>query len=88
MRIIAIVGAAMLTQHLLARVILGATGMLLLLGLAWQALRDAYRRGGEKKAANVRGDFALGAALKLANPFPVVFWLSVLLLYCNRANFS
>lgn len=64
---------------MLARVILGATGVLLLLGLAWQALRDAYRgRGGETKAANVRGDFALGAALTLANPFPVVFWLSVL----------
>ncbi len=26
----------------------------------------------------MRGEFALGAALTLANPFPVVFWLSVL----------
>jgi threonine/homoserine/homoserine lactone efflux protein len=53
--------------------------VLLLLWLAWQALRDAYRgRGGETKAANVHGEFALGAALTLANPFPVVFWLSVL----------
>ena len=77
--VIAFVGAALLVQNTLARVILGATGVLLLLWLAWQALRDAYRgKGGETKAANVRGDFALGASLTLANPFPVVFWLSVL----------
>ena len=77
--VIAFVGATFLVQNMLARVILGATGVLLLLVLAWQALRDASRgRGGETKAANVRGDFVLGAALTLANPFPVVFWLSVL----------
>jgi chemosensory pili system protein ChpE len=77
--VIAFVGAAILVQNMLARVMLGATGVLLLLWLAWQALRDAYRgKVGETKAANVRGDFALGAALTLANPFPVVFWLSVL----------
>jgi chemosensory pili system protein ChpE len=77
--VIAFVGAAFLVQNMPARVILGATGVLLLLWLGWRALRDAYRgRGGETKAANVRGDFALGAALTLANPFPVVFWLSVL----------
>jgi threonine/homoserine/homoserine lactone efflux protein len=77
--IIALIGATFLVQNMLARVMLGAMGVLLLLGLAWQALRDAYRgKGGETKAVNVRGDFALGAALTLANPFPVVFWLSVL----------
>jgi len=77
--VIAFVGAAFLVQNRLVRVILGATGVLLLLGLAWQALRDAYRgKGDETKAANARGDFALGAALTLANPFPVVFWLSIL----------
>lgn len=77
--VIAFVGTALLVQNTLARVMLGATGVLLLLWLAWQALRDAYRgKGGETKAANVRGDFALGASLTLANPFPVVFWLSVL----------
>lgn len=77
--VIAFVGAALLVQNTLARVMLGATGVLLLLWLAWQALRDGYRgKGGETKAANVRGDFALGASLTLANPFPVVFWLSVL----------
>ena len=76
---IAFVGAAILVQNMLARVILGAMGVLLLLLLMWQALKDAYRgKRGEAKAAKVRGNFALGAALTLANPFPVVFWLSVL----------
>lgn len=77
--VIAFVGAAFLVQNMVARVILGATGVLLLLWLTWQAFRDAYwGKGGETKAANVRGNFALGASLTLANPFPVVFWLSIL----------
>lgn len=77
--VVAFIGAAFLVQNSLARVILGAMGVLLLLWLAWQALRDAYRgRRGETKSAHARGDFALGAALTLANPFPVVFWLSIL----------
>lgn len=77
--IIAFVGAAFLIQNTLVRTLLGATGVLLLLLLMWQALRDAYRgKGGEAKAKNVRGDFFLGATLTLANPFPIVFWLSVL----------
>ena len=87
--VIAFVGTALLVQNTLARVMLGATGVLLLLWLAWQALRDGYRgKGGETKAANVRGDFALGASLTLANPFPVVFWLSVLptLMATGRAS--
>ncbi len=76
---IAFVGAAFLVQNMLARVLLGVTGVLLLLLLMWQALRDAYRGSASPaKVAHGRGDFALGAALTLANPFPVVFWLSVL----------
>lgn len=76
---VALVGAAFLVQHLLARVLLGATGILLVCWLAWQALRDAYRgTTSAARAKNVRGEFALGAALTLANPFPVIFWLSVL----------
>src|SRR5581483_158899 len=76
---VALAGTAFLAQTMLARVLLGMTGVSLLFWLAWQALRDAYR---EKKdvasAGNARGEFALGAMLTLANPFPVIFWLSVL----------
>lgn len=76
---VALAGVAFLVQNMLARVLLGMTGVLLLFWLAWQALRDAYRgRGAEARGGNVRGEFVLGAALTLANPFPVIFWLSVL----------
>jgi chemosensory pili system protein ChpE len=76
--IIAFIGAAMLVQNMLARLILGVTGVLLLLFLAWQALRDAYRgKVQEAKSSNARGDFALGAAISLANPLPIAFWLSI-----------
>ncbi|GHO53571.1 LysE family transporter [Ktedonobacter robiniae] len=77
--VVALIGAAFLVQNMVARMLLGATGVLLLLLLMWQALKDAYQGSvGEKKAANGQGDFILGIALTLANPFPVVFWLSVL----------
>ncbi|HET8841189.1 MAG TPA: LysE family transporter [Ktedonobacteraceae bacterium] len=77
--VIALVGAAVLVQYILIRVLLGAIGVLLLLALAWHALKDAYRgKEREIRNANRRGNFALGAALTLANPFPVVFWLSIL----------
>lgn len=76
--IIALAGAALLAQHVLARVILGMGGGLLLLLLAWQALRAASSgKGGEAKSASVCGDFALGAAISLANPLPMAFWLSI-----------
>ena len=76
--IIAFIGAAVLTHNILARLILGAVGVLLLLLLMWNALRDAYRgKMGEAKASTVRGDFALGAALSLFNPLPIAFWLGI-----------
>lgn len=76
--IIALIGAALLAQNVLARVILGTVGVLLLLLLTWQALRAAYRgKGGEVKSSRVSGDFALGAAISLANPLPIAFWLGI-----------
>lgn len=76
--VIAFIGAAFLAQDVLARLILGIVGILLLLWLAWQALSAAYHRKiGEAKASSTRGDFALGAAISLANPLPIAFWLSI-----------
>ena len=45
----------------------------------WHAIRDAYHGTAVKaaKASNVRGDFALGVALSLANPLPIAFWLGI-----------
>src|SRR5579859_1766695 len=75
---IAFIGAAFLVQYVLARVLLDTVGILLLLLLAWQALRAAYRGKRDKaKASSIRGDFALGAAISLANPLPIAFWLGI-----------
>src|SRR4030081_2713036 len=53
--IIAFVGAALLVHDALTRLILGAVGVLFLLWLTLNALRDAYRgTAGEAKASNVR----------------------------------
>ncbi len=66
--LIAFIGAAFLVQYVLARVLL----------LAWQALRAAYHGKIDKaKATSIRGDFALGAAISLANPLPIAFWLGI-----------
>lgn len=77
--IIAFIGAAMLVHNLPARLILGVVGALLLLWLMWQALREAYHgtAGEAAKATDIRGDFALGIALSLANPLPIAFWLGI-----------
>lgn len=76
--ILALVGAAVLVQNTVARLILGAVGVVLLLWLAWGALRDA-QRGGLPQARGTlgQGDFSTGALLSLGNPFAISFWLGV-----------
>src|SRR5205085_3724240 len=71
--------AAMLVHNVLARLVVGAVGALLLLWLMWCALRDAYRgkTGEAAKASDAHGDLVLGAALSLANPLPIAFWLGI-----------
>ena len=76
--VVALVGAAILVQNRLARLLLGVVGIVLLLRLTWQALNDAYRgTAAEAKPTHVRGDFALGAAFSLANPGAIAFWLGI-----------
>jgi chemosensory pili system protein ChpE len=76
--IITLLGAAFIVQNTPARLILGATGTLFLLHLAWGALRSA-KQGGipQSGQATARGDFAAGMFLSLGNPFAVAFWLGV-----------
>ncbi len=60
------------------QLILGVCGALLLVSLGWGAVRDSGR--GHAPLAIEPGrhrDLLLGALLSLANPFAVVFWLSV-----------
>ncbi len=75
---IALAGAAVLVQSLVARIVLGAVGALFLTRLAWSALADA--RSGKEPAPAApggRGDFATGAFLSLTNPWAVAFWLGI-----------
>jgi chemosensory pili system protein ChpE len=76
--VIALAGLAVIVQNTAARLALGMAGTVLLIYLAWCAVRDA-RRGSMPEAAGTPGqsDFATGAFLSLGNPFNVAFWLGV-----------
>ena len=75
--IIALTGLAFLIQNNIAKIILSLIGIVLMLKLAWDALKDA-RDGKEldTSASNnsARGDFSTGAFLSLGNPMNIVFW--------------
>lgn len=74
--IIALTGLAFVIQNNIAKAILSLIGILLMLKLAWNALKDA--RFAKELAApsqiSNRGDFANGAFLSLGNPLNIVFW--------------
>lgn len=74
--IIALTGLTFLVQNNIARIILSLVGILLMLKLAWDGIKDARE---EKELAtasttSTRGDFANGAFLSLGNPMNIVFW--------------
>ena len=75
--IIALTGLAFLVQNNTAKIILSLIGILLMLKLAWDAIKDA-RSGKDldttSVSASTRGDFANGAVLSLGNPMNIVFW--------------
>jgi chemosensory pili system protein ChpE len=85
--IIALIGAAVLVQNMLTRLLLGSIGVLLLLYLSSNALKDAYEGKivGAKQVGG-RSDFALGAALSLTNPLAIAFWLGVGSVVISRAS--
>lgn len=74
---IALTGLAFVIQNDIARVILSLIGIVLMVKLAWDAIKDA-REGKHPNAAeseaSTRGDFASGAFLSLGNPMNIVFW--------------
>jgi threonine/homoserine/homoserine lactone efflux protein len=74
--IIALTGLSFFVQNNIARMILSLMGILLMLKLAWGALKDA-RQDKEllfSPTTSSRGDFANGAFLSLGNPLNIVFW--------------
>ena len=74
--IIALTGLAFLVQNNTAKIMLSLVGILLMLKLAWDAIKDA--RQGKVLDTTVseshRGDFTNGAFLSLGNPMNIVFW--------------
>jgi chemosensory pili system protein ChpE len=73
---IALTGLAFLIQNNIAKTILSLIGIILMLKLAWDAIKDA-RHGKEldiSSPVSTRGDFASGAFLSLGNPLNIVFW--------------
>lgn len=77
--IIALGGAAFIVQFLLLRLGLGIAGTILVEGLAWRALTDAFYGPQllEAQSASGRGAFPTGMLLSLGNPFAMAFWLGV-----------
>ena len=74
--VIALTGLAFVFQNNIAKLILSLLGILLMLKLAWDAIKDA-RHGREldiTASTSTRGDFANGAFLSLGNPLNIVFW--------------
>ncbi|HET9910800.1 MAG TPA: LysE family transporter, partial [Anaerolineales bacterium] len=74
--VFALTGLAFIVQNNTARAILSSAGIVLMLKLAWDALKDA-RHGKEldmTSPVSSRGDFANGAFLSLGNPLNIVFW--------------
>lgn len=73
-----LMGAALLAEHVMIRLAVGTLGILLMLSLMVQALRDAIQNRPMKELrSNVHSDFALGIGLSLANPIPVALWLGL-----------
>lgn len=74
---IALTGLAFVIQNDIARVILSLIGIVLMVKLAWDAIKDA-REGKhpntDESETSTRGDFASGAFLSLGNPMNIVFW--------------
>ncbi|MEP6895278.1 MAG: LysE family transporter, partial [Chloroflexota bacterium] len=65
-------------QNNIAKIILSVIGILLMLKLAWDAIKDSQHNRelntSASASASERGDFATGAFLSLGNPMNIVFW--------------
>src|SRR5215207_5604704 len=74
--IIALTGISFIVQNNIAKIILSVIGILLLLKLASDALKDARHRKDldTTSPSSHRGDFTNGAFLSLSNPMNIVFW--------------
>jgi len=76
--LIALTGLAFVIQNNVARILLSAIGIILLLKLAWDALKSSRTDFVlNDSPTSEHGDFATGAVLSLSNPFNIVFWTGI-----------
>ncbi len=83
----ALIGLAPLAQIGIVRNLLGVVGVCLLIYLGAMGIRDAFPKDASRKkqsavettvnAENKHGAFRAGAAISMANPMAVGYWLSV-----------
>jgi chemosensory pili system protein ChpE len=73
---IALTGLAFIVQNNIAKITLSLIGILLMLKLSWDAIRDSRHEKelGLNASSSHRGDFTNGAFLSLGNPMNIVFW--------------
>ena len=69
---LALGGLTAVSRYTVARLVIGSCGALLLFWLAFDALRA---RVPTADPSSRRSDFVVGAALSLANPWAIAFWL-------------
>jgi len=75
---VALSGVVVMRPSAGMQLILGGCGALLLIWMAWGALRDSLSEHPPKaRQPSQHTDLRLGALLSLANPFAVVFWVSI-----------
>ena len=88
--VMALFGLSVLVMQPVLHMLLGMIGTGVLVYLGWSAVRDGWHRStpalplqgraGSSRARcrpDMAGSFAIGAVISLANPFAVVFWLSM-----------
>lgn len=76
--IIAFMGLSIIAESPIMQAVLGVGGSLLLLYLAWGALRSPrHATNTAADETSSREDFTLGIALSMANPLPLALWLGL-----------
>ncbi len=76
---VGILGSSLLSGSVPLRTGIGALGVVILLFVAWNAFRDSRKDPDYHlmDPPRKRTGFALGVVLSMANPFAVLFWLTV-----------
>jgi threonine/homoserine/homoserine lactone efflux protein len=74
-----ILGSSLLTDSVPLRIGIGALGVVILLFVAWSAFRASQREADYHLSDPPRNRtaFVVGVLLSMANPFAVLFWLTV-----------